>query len=69
MSTYVIVKCPRCLSTSLVKITSAANEDFICPVCSEGQIESPTRPDNLSGGEYKIPLLWEDLAVLWPTSR
>ena len=48
MSTYVIIKCPRCLSTSLVKITSSANEDFICPVCSEGQIKSPAEPDNLS---------------------
>jgi len=69
MSTYIIVKCPRCLSTSLVKLTSAANEDFICPVCSEGQIESPAKPDYLSGGEYKIPLLSEDLVLLWPNSR
>jgi hypothetical protein len=69
MSTYVTVKCPRCMSTSQLQLTSITSDEFFCPVCSEGEIKSQVELRGLYGGERKIPFARKDLIVIYSASR
>ena len=69
MSTYVTVKCPRCMSTSQLQVTSITNDEFLCPVCSEGEIRSKAESWTVYGGDFKIPFKWEDLIIIYRASR
>jgi hypothetical protein len=68
MSQYVTVKCPVCMSTSYLQATSITSDEFLCPVCSEGEIKSHAEPF-LSEGGSKIPFNWEDLKIIIDISR
>ena len=43
---YVTVTCPRCNSTSQLKMNGVRPAKICCPVCLEGEIENPIKkPD------------------------
>jgi hypothetical protein len=38
-SGYIIVRCPRCFSTSEISRNGVRTHTFLCPVCLEGEIQ------------------------------
>jgi recombinational DNA repair protein (RecF pathway) len=69
MSKYVTVKCPRCISTIQLQATSIMSDTFLCPVCSEGEIEFNIEPKRIYRYERKIPFEWEDLLTVYSASQ
>jgi len=69
MSTYVTVKCPRCLSASELKTTSTINGPFFCPVCAEGEIEGSTEPPHDNRHRNKIIFDWDNLMTMYSATR
>jgi hypothetical protein len=69
MSTYVTVKCPRCLSASELKTKSTINGPFFCPVCAEGEIEGGTEPQCGNRDRNKIVFEWDNLITMYSATR
>ena len=59
MSIYVTVKCPRCMSASELKTTSAISGPFFCPVCTEGEIEGGTEQQHGNRHRNEIVFDWD----------
>jgi hypothetical protein len=61
---YATIVCPRCKSTSQLKLMTIPSGPLICPVCSEGEIEfnaarrSIIRDKNMFIFQWKNPLTY-----------